>query len=177
MVLRHLPNAITVSRGLSGLVVAGLLQSAWPRTALLAFSLAMATDLVDGALARALDAQGELGRWLDPISDKVLTNITWVGLWSAGWVSGWVAGLLIFRDVVTGIVYILARRSGRAFEVNHAGRVGVSMEATALGLLLFHGPWLDIDWQAVGTTVAWVAILLNLIAAADYIRRGPDAAA
>ncbi len=174
--LRHLPNAVTASRGVAGILVAVLLLTGEPsRWAFPVFALAMLTDLIDGALARALHATGELGRWLDPISDKLLTNITWIGLWGAGWVSGWVAGLLILRDVITGVVFISARRSGRVFDVNLAGRVAVSLEATALGLLLFHGPWLDIDWQAVGSHVAWVCIAFNILAAVNYLRHGPDA--
>ena len=173
--LRHLPNAITASRGVAGIAVAALLQSSHPRWALIAFSAAMLTDLVDGALARALNAEGELGKWLDPISDKALTNITWLGLWLAGWVSPWIVGLLWLRDAITGVVYTNAHRRGRTFAVNHAGRVAVSMEATALGILLFHGPWLNVQWQSVGSVVAWVCIGLNIIAAVQYIRTGPDA--
>lgn len=173
--LRQLPNALTASRGLAGLGVAALVLRNDPtHVGFWLFIGAILTDLVDGALARKLGAEGEFGRWLDPISDKVLTNTCWAALWFNGWVTGLVAGPLILRDVITGIVYISERRRGRVFAVNHAGRVALSLEAVSLSILIFHGPWIAVDWQTIGTGVGWSAIGFSLVAVTQYLTLGPS---
>lgn len=172
--LRHLPNAVTASRGLAGLVIAGLLVSdVHPRLAFVVFVGAMFTDLFDGALARRLGATGELGRWLDPISDKVLTNVAWLGLWWSAWAPAWIALPMVLRDVGIGLGYAAARRRGAVFEVSHVGRVALSFEGIALAVLLFHGPWIDVAWPVVGTVLGGIALTLSVWAVVEYAWTGP----
>lgn len=172
--MRHLPNLITASRGLSGFVVFFLLAVPDPGSAAFwVFVAAMLTDLFDGALARRLGTVDELGRWLDPISDKLLIDLSWLALWNAGWSPGWLSLTLIFRDLTVAVGYTGTRVTGRRFEVNHAGRLAVSFEGIALGILLFHGPWLGLDWPAIGRTLGAIALLFSLAAVGGYVRSGP----
>src|SRR5690606_26504577 len=113
----------------------------------------------------------------DPISDKLLTNACWLALWQAGWVTGLVAGPLILRDLLTGLIYTTRHRQGLVYQVNHAGRVALSLEAVSLAILVFHGPWIAVNWQGIGTAVGVAAVAFSAIAAAQYLVAGPVAAA
>lgn len=172
--VRHLPNLVTGARGLAGFAVLGLLW--WPREdglAFVVFVAAMFTDLFDGALARRLGSVGELGQWLDPISDKLLTNGAWIGLWASGWAPGWLAAPMILRDLGVALGYVAARRRGRRYEVSAVGRLALSVEGIAVAVLVFHGPWIGVDWVAVGTALGALALTLSMWAALAYLRDGP----
>lgn len=171
-----IPNLVTASRGVIGLIVVVLLLGPGPdRLAFWLFVVAIFTDLIDGWLARVLDATSTLGHWLDPISDKVLTDACWIALWYAGWAPGWLAGLMLFRDLCVTVGFIWTWRRGGDYEANLVGRVGISFEGTALAVLLFHGPWLGVDWVAVGTAIGVITLALSLASLAQYIVLGPVA--
>ena len=73
----NLPNLLTFSRILAMLLVVGLMFMDPPLgnwLALAAYTYACVTDFFDGYLARVLDQQSALGRFLDPIADKLLVS-------------------------------------------------------------------------------------------------------
>lgn len=173
--LRHLPNLITASRGLLGFAVYFLMvRDAPDRAAFWVFVGAMLTDLFDGALARRFGSDDELGRWMDPIADKLLTDLAWLGLWVADWAPGWLALPMIFRDLSIAVGYSLTRVSGRRFEVNHVGRLALSVEGISVSVLLFHGPWLGLDWRAIGVTLGLVAMVGSAASVVGYVATGPE---
>ncbi|MFT7521186.1 MAG: phosphatidylglycerophosphate synthase, partial [Kiritimatiellia bacterium] len=98
--LEQLPNALTASRGLAGpavfLLVVGL---GWTDAAFYLFWFAIWTDLVDGGLARWLNATSDVGEWLDPMADKFLSGFVWFTIGVMGWAPWWLVGLMLFRDL------------------------------------------------------------------------------
>lgn len=134
------------------------------------FTLAMATDLVDGRLAARLGSNRALGRILDPASDKLLAICAWLALWSTGRAAPWMVGAFVGRDLVFGLVWWRLARRGVRLSSNRWGQVATSFEGTAIGLLLWPWPTFDVHWPTVGTVVglsAWACILLSLPA---YLR-------
>ena len=107
--MRHLPNALTVTRILLTPLVLLLLTWKTPAGqggALLLFMAASASDYFDGRLARSYGARSRLGKFLDPLADKVLvlgTFITLAALHPAA-VPWWAVALIALRDAgVTGL--------------------------------------------------------------------------
>jgi len=173
-VLRLLPNLLTASRGLAGLVVVWVLVGPLPdRLGFWLFVVAMFTDLFDGWLARKLDATSTVGKWLDPLSDKVLVAACWLGLWSVGWAPWWLAGTILLRDAIVATGFVVAWRRGYQFSANLAGRLAVSFEGVALAVFLFHGPWMAVDWPAVGVGLGVLTLLLSVGSALEYLAEGP----
>ncbi len=172
--LRHLPNAITASRGLCGPVCTWLLVAKGAnKAAFWLFLAAMCTDLVDGAIARALGAESDAGKWLDGLSDKVLTDFVWVGLAAGGFCPWWLAGTILARDLAVIVAWLWAFRVGKRWEASPMGQVMVAFEGTAVCVLLFHGPWIDVHWPSVGTVIGSISLALSLTSLAGYIRQGP----
>lgn len=171
---RELPNALTASRGLAGpLVIALLVGVGSGRAAFWVFTVAMFTDLVDGWLAARTGANRELGRFLDPLADKVLGASTWVGLLLVGWAPWWLVAPLLVRDVVVAVLWQRFRRHGVHFTASRVGQVATSFEGTALGLLLFHGPGIGVHWPSVGAVVGIVGVCLSLASAVGYYLHRP----
>ena len=157
---RHLPNAVTILRGLMGPTVIIVLQLNPGKLAFFLFISAMLSDLLDGWLAVRLDAQSDIGRFLDPLADKVLTNSVWLGLWAIDWAPAWLALPMILRDVLVAALWAWTTRRGAVWHANLPGRLMATFEGISLGVLLFHGPWLNCDWPAVGIALGMIALLL-----------------
>ncbi|GIV95877.1 MAG: CDP-alcohol phosphatidyltransferase [Herpetosiphonaceae bacterium] len=83
------------------------------RKALLTSAIAMATDMFDGLLARSRGEVSNLGKILDPLSDKLFINSLALALAARGELPRWFARLLLLRDVaiVIGSALVFKRRA------------------------------------------------------------------
>jgi cardiolipin synthase len=107
----HLPNLISLARlGLAPLIVWQVLAGAYPEAFWLLL-LAGISDAIDGVLARMLKAQSFLGRFLDPVSDKILLVGLFVALAWQGELPVWLVALAVSRDAAilagAGLLYWL----------------------------------------------------------------------
>ena len=125
----NLPNAITLSRlVLTGIFVAAVGFPGNPgyAIALVTFSVAAATDWLDGYLARKMGLVTPLGKLLDPLADKILVCAAFV-FFSAQPVGGyhcpvWVTALIIAREfLVTGLRQI-AVEAGHVLAADRLGK-------------------------------------------------------
>lgn len=172
--LRFVPNAITIGRGLCGPLVLWLMLVAdEPWVAFWVFAVAMMTDLFDGVLAQRWGSDRALGMFLDPLADKVLGASAWIALWARGWAPPWLVIPLLTRDLVVAVGWRLARRKGSLWTASRLGQVATSYEGSALGILLFHGPWLGVRWPVVGAVIGMFGLALSLLSAAGYALKGP----
>ena len=156
--MRHLPNVVTAARGLAGLLVAALAVSGHNLLAFWTFIAAISTDLVDGWLARKLNASSSMGLWLDPFADKMLVACTWAALLWIGWAPMWLGGTLLFRDVMVVLAWLLARSSGRKVLPTLSGRLMISYEGVTLPVLLVHGWWMGTHWMSVGVLLGLITV-------------------
>ncbi|MDR0198062.1 MAG: CDP-diacylglycerol--glycerol-3-phosphate 3-phosphatidyltransferase [Oscillospiraceae bacterium] len=104
----NLANGLTLFRIiLVPVFVAFLLTDGLPRHylyALLVFAAASVTDFLDGYVARKYDMITPLGKFLDPIADKILTASALICFVPFGWVEAWVVAVIISREfIVSGI--------------------------------------------------------------------------
>jgi len=103
MLLRHLPNLITVCRIAMALPIAWLIVDGEMLTAATLFVIAAASDALDGALARRFGWESRLGSILDPLADKLLMLCTAATLWQIDRLPGWFVALMLTRDVVIAV--------------------------------------------------------------------------
>lgn len=109
----YLSNQITVLRMvLVPFVILAILYGKFHAAFYLVFAAGL-TDGIDGLLARKLGQQSTLGRYLDPIADKLLLNSCLLALTAVGQIPLWLAIMVLSRDVIilmTSLVLILAGR-------------------------------------------------------------------
>ena len=103
MTRSQIPNAITVSRMVMALPLLWLLAESQYRAALVLALVAGATDVLDGFLAKRHGWQSVLGGILDPIADKLLLSVCFLGLWSSEQLPTWLVATVIGRDAVVAI--------------------------------------------------------------------------
>ncbi len=98
--LKYLPNALTISRLLLALPLGLLILRQEYGWALAIGFLAGITDALDGFTARRLGYLSQLGAALDPIADKLLILVAFLGFASTALIDWWLAVLVIGRDIV-----------------------------------------------------------------------------
>jgi CDP-diacylglycerol---glycerol-3-phosphate 3-phosphatidyltransferase len=172
---RQLPNAITIVRILCApvflwmLLADGGADGALRWWAAVLFIVAIATDGLDGYLARRHDIVTDLGKLLDPIADKVLTGFAFIGLSILAELPWWVTIVVLVREI--GItVYRFLVVSDHVLAAAWMGKLKTVAQAVALSLALLPlwtlvGEWI---WWVNGVTMA-IAVVLTLASGIDYI--------
>jgi cardiolipin synthase (CMP-forming) len=177
--LTSLPNLLTLSRILAiPIVVATFYVSGeyarWFACAL--FSAAGVTDWLDGHMARRWAQQSELGRFLDPIADKLLVAATLFMLVATDRLSSGAvlpALVILCREIlVSGLrEYLAELRVG--LPVSKLAKWKTAIQMVAIGVLIVGdaGPAF-LPVAAIGEIMLWVAALLTLVTGYDYLRAG-----
>ena len=179
----NLPNALTVLRILLVPVMGVLLvhdagQDPWWRLGALAvFVLAIATDRVDGEIARRQNLVTDFGKVADPIADKALVGTTLVLLSVLGLLPWWVTVLVLVREIGITLMRFVVIRHG-VMPAGRGGKLKTVLQSVALGFFLFPTElWLG-TWAVV---IGWVVMARGRAGHARHrgrLRRpgGPDAA-
>ncbi|MEZ3156373.1 CDP-diacylglycerol--glycerol-3-phosphate 3-phosphatidyltransferase [Microbacterium sp. BWR-S6Y] len=174
----QLPNAITIARILCAPVFLVLLLvdagsgGALRWAAAILFIVAIATDGVDGYIARRYDIVSDLGKLLDPIADKALTGVAFVGLSLLGELHWWVTIVVLVREI--GItVYRFIVVSDHVLAAAWMGKLKTVFQAIALSIALI--PFAGLSDAAVWRdTVWWVSVITMTIAVVLTIASGLD---
>ncbi len=138
------------------------------------FLVACATDYFDGYLARTLGQFSKIGRFLDPIADKLLVAVTLLFLSGKGVITGVnmiPAAIILSREIlVSGLREFLAELHV-PMPVTKMARWKTTIQLTALcGLLGATGGWFTIFIRNLGLLSLWLAALLTILTGYDYFR-------
>ncbi|WP_243076763.1 CDP-diacylglycerol--glycerol-3-phosphate 3-phosphatidyltransferase [Microbacterium sp. SS28] len=172
---RQLPNAITIVRILCAPVFLWMLLAdggadgplRWWAAVL--FIVAIATDGIDGWIARRNDIVTDLGKLLDPIADKVLTGFAFIGLSILGELPWWVTIIVLIREI--GItVYRFMVVSDHVLAAAWMGKLktlaqGVALSLALLPLWTLVGEWI---WWVNGITMT-IAVILTITSGIDVV--------
>src|SRR5688572_21668786 len=169
-----LPDQLTVARIAAVPIVVLLFAWDFPNHAYWAtavFVVAMATDQIDGWLARRRGTSSALGKLLDPVADKVLVLAALVMLIGEGVAPAWMIALIIVREILVSGLRLAAVERGVVLAARDLGRAKTWAQAVAATVagLAAAGAWSD--------DVAWWALLAALVATwvsgLDYARVAP----
>jgi cardiolipin synthase len=177
--LTSLPNLLTLSRigAIPVLLALFYVEAPWVRwVACTLFTAACITDYFDGYIARARKQVSPLGRFLDPVADKLLVAAVLLMLASFDRMSGPTllpAVVILCREIiVSGLREFLAElRVGMPASRLAKWKTGIQM--TAIGVLIVGdaGPE-ALPIRLIGEVGLWLAAILTLITGYDYLRAG-----
>jgi CDP-diacylglycerol--glycerol-3-phosphate 3-phosphatidyltransferase len=171
----NVPNLLSLSRILSVPVFIILMLDPSPLRALAAgivFSLASATDWLDGHLARKWGQVTKMGKLLDPIADKILIMSALVILVEirSDVVHAWIAIVIIGREFAVTGLRAIAASDGIVIPAETAGKYKVGAQITAVLSLLLDYYW-NREWlRELGSVALWIAMLLSVYSAVGYFR-------
>src|SRR3954451_1958832 len=178
--ITSLPNLLTLSRILAIPIVVATFYvpgdyARWFACAL--FSAAGVTDWLDGHMARRWAQQSELGRFLDPIADKLLVSATLFMLVAKGRFSTeWAllpALVILCREILVSTLREYLAALGVGLPVSRLAKWKTAIQMVAIGVLIVGeaGP-VFLPVTMIGETLLWVAALLTLMTGYDYLRAG-----
>jgi len=175
-----IPDWLTLTRVAATFVLLILLQAcahppvplwtAW--LALLLFVAAALTDWLDGHLARKWKIESDFGRLFDPLADKLLVVVAFVGLLGAGLLPVWFVSLVVAREFLITGIRLLAGQKGVVLAAEKVGKhkTVTQMVTAILGLLLLA---LDPAHQVGGMLLevaVWITALVTAGSGLWYLR-------
>jgi CDP-diacylglycerol--glycerol-3-phosphate 3-phosphatidyltransferase len=135
------------------------------------FAVAMATDWLDGRLARRSGRTSALGSLLDPIADKILVLSVLIVLVGRDAFPGWMVAAIVAREFLVSGLRLAALERGTVLQARDLGKLKTWSQAVAAGLggLAAAG--------AIDDAVSWwallVALVLTWVSGLDYARLAP----
>lgn len=144
------------------------------------FVLAAFTDFLDGYLARKWNQVTDLGKFLDPIADKLLIDCTFIYLVFARYpgqlsVNVFLVILLIARDLIIDALRLVASNKGKVLAASFAGKLKTVFEMVAIPLVFLNGfpfAFFDHGWPAglhITDFVVYATVIASLVSGALYI--------
>lgn len=182
----NLPNKITVSRILliPLFMILMLVPFEWgsihllgvdlPVTHLagaLLFIIASATDWVDGHLARKYNLVTNMGKFLDPLADKLLVSAALIILVDLNMASSWIVIIIISREfAITGLRLLLAGE-GEVVAANMLGKIKTWTQIVAISALLLHNILFEMISFPFADLALWVAMFFTIWSGWDYFAK------
>ena len=138
------------------------------------FGMAFITDILDGFYARKYGAITVLGKFLDPLADKLLVSITMITLIYLQRIPAWVVMLIIARELAVTGLRSIAVSEGIVIQSSTLGKYKTIFQATTLAGLCLHYEYFDVNFHVVGMTFLWPALVLTLWSGWTYFRQFND---
>ena len=133
--------------------------------AFVVFAIAMTTDRLDGDLARRRGLITDVGKIADPIADKALTGMAFIGLCLLGELPWWVAVVVLGREIGITLMRFAVIRSG-VIPASRGGKVKTALQALALGLYILPLPG---AFDPVEIAAMTLAVVVTVVTGIDYV--------
>jgi CDP-diacylglycerol--glycerol-3-phosphate 3-phosphatidyltransferase len=169
-----LPNGITIIRVIAIPIILMMLFSPnqihrWV-TALFFFVVAI-TDTLDGYLARRRGMETTLGKFLDPLADKLLIVTALIALIPARDIPFWMVIVIVGREIaVTGLRGIVGSQD-IVISASTWGKYKTFFENASIFFFILSGGVAPFNFYWIGIGLLWVALFLAVISAIDYFQR------
>lgn len=165
------PNIITMTRISIVPFLFFLLTSPgpfWSLVLAILFVAAAVTDLLDGFVARKYQMITTMGKFLDPLADKLIVNTAMILMIPIGRIDAWIVAIIIIRDLIVDGIRSIASSEGLYIQASMLGKQKTLAQIIAVTALMIHYPFLGVDAHFVGTIVLYVAFLLTIYSGMDY---------
>lgn len=186
----NLPNKITISRIILIPIFVVLmlirieewgditiLGATMPVTHLLGaiiFIIAAVTDWIDGYYARKLNLVTNMGKFLDPLADKLLVSAALIVLVELQMAPSWIVIIIISREfAVTGLRLVLAGE-GEVVAANMLGKIKTWAQIVAISTLLLHNIFFEMFSFPFDKLALWVALFFTVWSGLDYFVKNKE---
>lgn len=182
---QHVPSNLNVANALTVVRILGVPLFGWLLLtqdgtdvsmrvwAWVAFALLMITDRIDGDLARKHNLVTNFGKLADPIADKALTGMAFVGLSVIGVLWWWVTIVLLVREWGITLMRFVVKKYG-VMPASQGGKIKTTLQALAIGGYVLPFELWD---NAASDVLRWVthvlmvaALVVTVVTAVQYVR-------
>ncbi len=151
--------------------------------AALVYSVTAATDFLDGWIARRWDLVTVIGKFLDPLADKLIAMSALIMLVHLGRVAAWVVVLVMAREFAVTGLRSMAMSEGIVIAAGQEGKWKTALQLVAIVFLILHYAYpIDflvgtgvVDANRVGTVLLYISVFFSMWSAWKYFAGFIDA--
>jgi CDP-diacylglycerol--glycerol-3-phosphate 3-phosphatidyltransferase len=177
----NLPNILTMFRIVMIPVVMLMLQEGTPAMNFWAgwvYTFATITDALDGYLARKRGLVSVLGKFLDPLADKLLVMATLVLMVGMGRVPAWVVVIILARELSISMLRMIASSEGVVIAAGEGGKAKTALQMVAVLFLMLHHRYLvdfwfvewNVDFNLAGLWLLYLSVFFAITSAGEYVK-------
>ncbi|MDL2264339.1 CDP-diacylglycerol--glycerol-3-phosphate 3-phosphatidyltransferase [Synergistaceae bacterium OttesenSCG-928-I11] len=130
------------------------------------FIVASITDAVDGYVARKHGIVTNLGKFIDPLSDKILVVAALISLVELQRLPAWIVVIIVSREFIVSGVRMVAAAEGVVIAASAGGKAKTVAQIVAIVMMIFDMPF--------AMPVMWIAMLLTVWSGLDYLVKSKD---
>jgi CDP-diacylglycerol--glycerol-3-phosphate 3-phosphatidyltransferase len=169
-----LPNGVTILRILAIpliLVLLFYMGRGYQLITGLLFLGAAITDTLDGYLARSRGMVTTLGKFLDPLADKLLIVTALIALIPAREIPVWIVIVIVGREIaITGLRGIAVSQD-MIISASTLGKYKTVFEVASIFFLILNGSYFFLNFRPIGMVLLWFALGIAVISGVDYFRK------
>ncbi|MFO7264038.1 MAG: CDP-diacylglycerol--glycerol-3-phosphate 3-phosphatidyltransferase [Bacillaceae bacterium G1] len=164
----NLPNKITLARIMLVPVVMFFLLTLHEWPALFFFLLAALTDGLDGYVARKNRLVTNMGKFLDPLADKLLISAVLIALVQLQRLDAWVATVIICREFAVTGLRLVGAADGRVIAASRMGKLKTVSQIIAISLLIVDNFPFSRWGLPMADVAVGLAVLLTVVSGIEY---------
>ena len=168
---KNLPMQITLFRIF--LVPVGLIGMAQDTlgarlVAAFLFIIASISDYFDGYFARKFNAISNMGKFMDPIADKILVTSILVALIPSGLIDPWMVIIILSRDTLIGGIRSVAAADQIIIAAKNSGKWKTALQMVAIPAMIIGTDFAGIPVLKIGFWVLWLSVVLSVTSGVEY---------
>jgi CDP-diacylglycerol--glycerol-3-phosphate 3-phosphatidyltransferase len=133
------------------------------------FILASITDWLDGSLARKYGAESNMGKFMDPIADKILVASALIMLVPSGHAHPVMVLVLLIRDILIGGIRSVAAADGVVIAAKSTGKWKTAVQMVGIPAMLIGEPLFGLPILEIGQVLLWISVVLSLVSGIQYV--------
>ncbi|MDR3279948.1 MAG: CDP-diacylglycerol--glycerol-3-phosphate 3-phosphatidyltransferase [Synergistaceae bacterium] len=130
------------------------------------FIVASLTDAADGYFARKHGIVTNMGKFIDPLADKILVVAALISLVELERLPAWIVVIIVSREFIVSGIRMVAAVDGVVIHASKGGKAKTVSQIIAIIMMIFNIPY--------ALPVMWIAMIMTVWSGLDYLIKGRD---